>query len=206
MSASIFSLSEHRANVADPILSQVEGYWDGLRTGRTVPARSDINPRGLAEVLTHCFILERLSTRFARFRVYGRKVSDLAGTELREMPISALFSAESREALGQTIEQVLDEPSAARLMLETRNGALRKSTQCHMALLPLRDDLGDMTRILGCVSTKGEASGRYCQLDILAKTLKPLEQGMALTSPVALTARDEDAERGKVVTLPFRSE
>ncbi len=208
MSARIFSLSEHRANVADPTLVQVEAYWDALRTGRVMPARADINPRGLSAVLSNCFILERISTRFARFRVYGRSVSTLAGTELREMPISALFTAESREIVGETIEQVLDNPAAVRLMLEMKGTFLRRSVQSHMTLLPLRDDLGSATRILGCVVSSDEPGDRHRQLDVTAKTVKPLEAGVSLALPSALLRKsdDEDAERGTVVQLPLDAE
>lgn len=208
MSASVISLSEHRANVADPTLVQVEAYWDALRTGRVMPARADVNPRGLSAVLKHCFILERLSTRFARFRVYGRGVSDLVGTELREMPISALFTPESREIIGETIEQVLDTPSHARLMLQMRGTFLKQAVHSHMTLLPLRDDLGSATRILGCVTSSGEPGDNHRQLEVTAKTLKPLEAGVSLNLPLSLVPRDRDApmERGTVVQLPFDAE
>lgn len=210
MSATIFSLSEHRANVADPTLLQVEAYWDALRAGRLIPTRADVNPRGLSDVLSCCFILERISIRFARFRVYGRNVSELAGTELREMPISALFTPASREIIGETIEQVLDTPSSARLMLETRGSFLRSSVQCHMTLLPLRDDMGGATRILGCVSHRGELGDRHRQLEIVAKTVKPIEKNVSLARPTPVTRRIGDpnisADGGTVVHLPFDAE
>ena len=94
MNASVVSLVERRAAAADPVLNVVEAYWDGLRAGRIAPARAEVSPRGLSEVLSKCFILERIAPGFARFRVFGRHVGDLMGADLRNIPLSALVFAQ----------------------------------------------------------------------------------------------------------------
>ena len=44
--------------VNDNIIQEVLDYWEGLRDGRLVPKRSEIDPRALRKSLNHTFILE----------------------------------------------------------------------------------------------------------------------------------------------------
>ncbi|MEM1421046.1 MAG: PAS domain-containing protein, partial [Pseudomonadota bacterium] len=54
-----------------PGLSLVEAYWEGLRAGRLVPRRADVDPRGIDQALEYSFILERIAPGMARFRLAG---------------------------------------------------------------------------------------------------------------------------------------
>ncbi len=42
-------------------IRQAEAYWTALLTGNAVPMRSQIDPRGLENILEYTFILERIA-------------------------------------------------------------------------------------------------------------------------------------------------
>ncbi len=154
MSADIFSLPNRRLSLTQPVMQQVEGYWDGLRNGRAAPSRAEIDPRGLAGALPHCFILERIAPGLGRFRVCGQQVSGIFGRDMRGMPFGLLFTPEARETLEPLLERVFQGPTIVDCQVEVSRG----SHQGEMRLLPVRDDLGAVTRVLGCLSLD-DASG-----------------------------------------------
>lgn len=151
----VVSISPARARVLFPALGTVEAYWEGLRDGRAMPARAEVDPRGMAGVLEFAFVLERVAPGVARFRIAGMHLNDLMAMDVRGMPITAMFLPEARRELQQVIEQVMDTPAVVRLTLGSDKGFTRPSLDGQMMLLPLRDAHGHVTRILGALETRG---------------------------------------------------
>ena len=181
MSAEIVSIAERRAERAHPALVQVEAYWDGLRNGRQAPSRAEVDPRGLDGVLKHCFILERIAPGLARFRVAGRIINDVMGMEMKGMPLSSMFLPESRDVLEDTLKRVFDGPSIARLGVESPNGFRRRKMPGQMILLPLRSDLGAISRVLGCVVVEDVNGPKPRRLDIQGKIIRSIPEGRDIT-------------------------
>ncbi|MEL6643647.1 MAG: PAS domain-containing protein [Pseudomonadota bacterium] len=154
--ANIIQLSAARAGRDDPALRHVEQYWDGLREGRLMPSRAEIDPRGLSPALDRAFILERIAPGLARFRVAGRKLSEAMGLQVNGLPLSTCFHADARDRLADLLEGVFSEPNVVRLSLSAPTGIGRPPFGGQMILLPLRDDLGGMSRALGCLVTVGQ--------------------------------------------------
>ena len=126
-----------RLNMRFALNNEVEAYWDGLRDGRPMPARSEIDPRGIERALRHTFILERVAPAVARFRLAGQHLNALMGMDVRGMPISAMITAGGRPDLARHIATLFDGTAALRLDLHAR-GTLRKPTlDAEMLLLPL---------------------------------------------------------------------
>ncbi len=145
-----------RSNVSP--LRQAEAYWTALRRGDDIPSRSQVDPRGLENILSQTFILERVAPGIARFRLAGQKVNELAGMEVRGMPLTAFFTAESRKTVSAALEHMFDDPSILEFDLHTEATRLRGSRTAKMILLPLRSDLGDVSRALGVMVSEGGAS------------------------------------------------
>ncbi|MFY0311139.1 PAS domain-containing protein [Leisingera sp. D0M16] len=130
-------------------LRQAEAYWTALRRGDDVPSRSQIDPRGLENILSHTFILERIAPGIARFRLAGSMVNDMAGMEVRGMPITAFFTTDARKQLSSAMEHMFETPAIVELELQIEAPRLRTPREARMLLLPLRSDLGDISRVLG---------------------------------------------------------
>jgi len=142
-----------------PVLRQIEAYWDGLRAGRPVPLRSEIDPRGIDGALEYAFILERIAPGLARFRLAGMHLVDLMGMEVRGMPLTSFFVPESRRTVSDVLEQVFEGPETVEMTLSGERGIGKPPIEAKLLMLPLKSDLGDVSRVLGCLVSDG-AIGR----------------------------------------------
>lgn len=124
-------------------------YWNALREGRMAPYRSEVDPRAIAPLLESTFILEHYDGGAPRFRLAGTRLCDQFGLELRGMSALALWHGESRTQLRSLLANVVTKPVIGHVActVETRGGHL---FDAEFLYLPLRSDLGEMTRILGC--------------------------------------------------------
>ncbi len=152
----VIQLTRFRGTGVRPVISKIEAYWDSVRGRRLVPARADVDPKGLQGNLSNVFILERIASGLARFRISGSHLTDLMGLEVRGMPLSAVFTPDARENLSRALEAVFDEPAVVRLELSSPSGFGQKEMIGEMILLPLRSDLGEVSRVLGAVSMAGD--------------------------------------------------
>lgn len=136
-------------------LRQAEAYWTALLTGDSVPMRSQVDPRGLENILEYTFILERIAPDLARFRLAGSHLSKLAGMEVRGMPLTAFFEPSARTQVSDVLEQVFARPAVAELGMISVGKLGRTRLQARMILLPLKSDLGDVSRVLGVLVSDG---------------------------------------------------
>jgi len=134
---------------------EVEAYWEALRGTRPMPARAEIDPRGIAGALEFAFLLERIAPGAGRIRLAGTHLSDLMGMEVRGMPLTAVFQPSARQTVADALEQVLQRPSVMVLAIEGERGIGRGKLIGQMLLCPLKSDLGDPSRVLGCLQTEG---------------------------------------------------
>jgi hypothetical protein len=170
----------HRGQSLSP-LRQAEAYWLALCGPQSLPRRSQIDPRGLANILDHTFILERVAPRVARFRLAGQVLEDLAGMDVRGLPFTALFADAARVEAGSTLERVFATPTVAELRLATPQGSARPAGEGRLLLLPLTTDDGEVARALGVIVADA-ASGRLpCRFSITDRLLRPTPGAAAQT-------------------------
>ncbi len=151
----VVALASRRRPGRFGMLDEVHRYWDALRGERLLPLRSEVDPRGIEGALDSAFVVERIAPGIARFRLAGSHLVDLMGAEVRGMPLSVLFAGGSRPALAEAVEGVFSGPETLRLTLSGERGLARPTMAAQMILLPLRSDLGDVTRALGCLASEG---------------------------------------------------
>lgn len=172
--SNIVSLMPRRDGIVFPALSEVEAYWDGLRNGRPVPARSDIDPRGMQSALEYAFILERIAPGVARFRLAGMHLTDLMGMEVRGMPLTAMFVPKSRATISEAVEAVCDTPQITTITLKGERGIGRGALEAQLLLCPMKSDLGDVNRILGCLQSKGSIGRQPRRFESVEMVNRPL--------------------------------
>ncbi len=157
-------------NMKDKIIKDLFGYWDQLRGERLAPTRSEIDPRKIKGTLEHTFILEAVRNGAPRFRLAGIEVCDLLGMELRGMPIDALFEPVDRKMLADIVTDVFQAPHIAQLRLCGQLAGGR-SVLGHMILMPLRDENGDISRILGAATLDHELMRPPVRFTIQSKSI-----------------------------------
>lgn len=148
-SGEVVELFPHRMLSDDPNLSALESHWNNLRTERLIPYRSDIDPRSIANCLEYAFVLERASVGAARFRLAGMHLNDVTKMDVKGLPLSCLFTPDARNDLGRTLARVFDVPTKVHLSLNCDRGFARADVAAQMVLLPMQDDLGLTTCVLG---------------------------------------------------------
>ncbi len=158
-------------------VAAVRAYWEALRQGRQVPMRAEIDPRGIECALEYAFILERIAPQVARFRLAGMHLNDLMGMEVRGMPLSAFFAPAARPAVAETVERVFAGPEIAEMTLGAESGFGKPVLKATMLILPLRSDLGDISRALGCLVTQGPLGRAPRRFDHAAMRLTALDAG-----------------------------
>ena len=148
-----------------------------MRGSRLVPKRSEIDPRGIEHALEYTFVLERIAIGMARFRIAGSHLCNIMGMEVRGMPLSSFIKPSGRETLGSVLEDVFQRPSACELEMVAEVGRKKPAMEARMVLMPLRSDLGDVSRILGCFVAKGELGTQPRRFEIVTTKLRCLSAG-----------------------------
>lgn len=177
LSDNVVSMDGFRAGPSLSPIRQAEAYWTALRAEKSqggVPFRSDIDPRGLENILEYSFILERIAPGIARFRLAGNHLNEVAGMEVRGMPLTSFFSLQSRAEISATLEHIFDTPAVAELRLSREKRFGRAAFEARMLLLPLKSDFGDVSRVLGVLVADGTLGKGTIRFDIEGSELRAL--------------------------------
>lgn len=188
----------------EQILQRVERHWEKMRKMGPVPAQLSLSPEPLDNALSHCFVLERVGATIARFRVAGQALTHLMGMEARAMPLSALFSAEGREALGPLVNSCCEGPEIVEIPLIASRGLGRSSMRGRLLMLPLKDRDGDVTRLFGCIVSDTPPGRRVMRFDIdrqipiRCKRLTPLMETLTELRDRFAFPADEDRQPERI--------
>lgn len=188
----VVSLSQQ---TAEGVCQRLRAYWDDLRQDNAVPQRSQVEPQSIRPLLDYAFILERIAPGAARFRLAGRHLVDLMGMEVRGMPLCAMTNPSSRGRLADVLESVFKAPQIAELILTSPSDYARPALSGRLLLLPLRSDLGDITRVLGCLMAEGMMGRAPRRFDLDDVTLSPVITGAKIMSPSPAHHNYSDEER-----------
>ncbi|WP_157960536.1 PAS domain-containing protein [Primorskyibacter marinus] len=170
----VISIQPYQEKNQTSALRLVDAYWHGLRHDHPIPARSEVDPRGLQGALDVSFIVERIGKGLARLRVAGAHLSDLMGMEVAGMPLSALFVPESRESLASALEKAFADPAILRLELRAEAGIGRPALTGKLVLYPLRSHTGEVDRAMGVLVTEGKIGRLPCRMEIVGVRVETL--------------------------------
>lgn len=150
----------------DPLLQSLEQYWETLRDATRLPARTDLSPNMIDHALPNAFILQRVAPGIGRFRVAGQRLHDLLKMDARGMPLSVFFTADAREQAQQLLESAFMSPAIVSIPLVSSGSLLRPEINGTMLLLPMRDNAGKTTRMLGALVCDDYAGSRARRFSI----------------------------------------
>jgi len=167
-------------------LQQLRGYWEALRSGSTLPARADIDPRGIAGALETAFLLDRIAPGMAKVRLAGMGLHDVMGMEPAGMPLSVLFDPAARDRLSTALEQVFAGPSAVELWVEAERGIGKPALAGRMLILPLRDAAGEVGMAIGALVTAGAIGRQPRRFAIATLMAEHLPQRAIMPIPVPM--------------------
>lgn len=178
----VVTMSDQHPHSSYAALSLVEGYWEALRAGREMPKRAEVDPRGIESALEYAFILERVAPGVARMRIAGSHLHDIMGMEARGMPLTAFFEQDARIKVAGLLEEVFQTPAKAEVIMKSGSSFGQPALEARMVLLPLKSDLGDVSRILGCMVCPGPLGTVPRRFDLHDVSLRSL--GIAPAVPI----------------------
>jgi hypothetical protein len=151
-------------------------YWDEKRGERIAPARSDIDPCAIRQILGDTFILVCDRDNDHPFRLAGTGVCAIFGRELRGEPFVTVFAPADRADVGELVGIVANEARGVIAGALARAGDER-SAELELLLLPLLHH--DQTRLLGALAPIKAPFwlGRHPAASLLLGTRRHLEPG-----------------------------
>lgn len=192
----VVAMTEFRSEIGYNAISQVEAYWEALRGLRMMPKRSEIDPRGIENALEHAFVLERIAPGMARLRIAGSHLGDLMGMEVRGMPLTAFITPGGRRQMSDALEEVFQRPAICEIRMSAETARDKPAMDARMLLLPLKSDLGDVSRVLGCFVAHGEVGRSPRRFDIIGTQIKPI------TAPLAPETETESQPKAPAAKTP----
>ena len=157
----------------NPIFTNLYEHWRALRHSNDVPKRSDIDPRVFPDALENTFIFERIAKGDFRARLAGMSLCDMMGMEVRGLSAASFMQSAERVRMENTLEQILSRPAVGELALAGVDIA-GNTVDVNMILLPLRNDLGEVNRMIGCISYPQKPFNAPLRFSIKAQKLTPL--------------------------------
>lgn len=201
----VVTMSDHRPHNGYVPLSLIEAYWDALRAGREMPKRAEIDPRGIESALEYAFILERVAPGVARMRIAGSHLHDIMGMEARGMPLTAFFEQDARTRMAGLLEEVFQTPATAEVQMHSRGSLGQPALNARMLLLPLKSDLGDVSRILGCLVAIGELGSVPRRFEVCDTTIRRVGPASEAALAPKLPVTDGFEEVPTPFTMPERN-
>jgi hypothetical protein len=137
---------------ADPVLRAALDHWEGLRRGRAMPRRIDIDPAALKLVLPHLQITEVVADgdRF-RYRLVGGAIVEAFGADFTGKYVDELVTGERDSFVHACYRAVC----ASRRPAFVRSKYITTKTidlTANRVLLPLSEDGSEVSQILGALT------------------------------------------------------
>jgi hypothetical protein len=123
-------------------------YWNATRAGRPAPLRKEIQPGDIKRILPHVFILEREDALTYRFRLAGTGLCGVYGMEFRNHNLLSMWQEDCHASLGHALADVTANANISIVEYTAATNDHREAT-FEMILLPLAQDNGAITRVLG---------------------------------------------------------
>ncbi|MDB5453623.1 MAG: hypothetical protein JWO33_2201 [Caulobacteraceae bacterium] len=122
-------------------------YWRDLRGEAFAPARADIDPGLIREVLTQVFMLGRGAPGEYQFRLAGQVLCDAHKLSLRGHAFLSLWAEDDRLQLKLAMESMMrgGEP----LVINAAADAGPYASSIELLLAPLRSANGEIDRVFG---------------------------------------------------------
>ena len=163
----------HALPAGDSAIDLVARHWASLPRTGLAPERAALDANALAAALPFVFIAELVTPRVARLRLTGHKVEEMMDMDVRGMPLTALFTAAARPMVMQALEQVA-QGARAILPVAGEGGFGQPSLTGQLALFPLADGAGHLTRLMGVLELDGVIGRTPRRLSVTKATLTTL--------------------------------
>jgi hypothetical protein len=126
-------------------------YWNEMRGDRLAPKRFEIEPSQIAAILPDTFILERIDSETARFRLAGTRICEAFAAEFRGVNVFELFAVADRVTLQRQFAVIARQGAVGVFEIEgeTETG---KIARFEIVVAPLMHTREVVDRYLGSIT------------------------------------------------------
>lgn len=138
--------------IQSPDLQALYAYWDGKRAGRFAPARADVDPADIPNLLPIMAITEvRHEPRNYVFRLYGTRLRAMTGRDLTGHWIDEIAHADALKDARREFDEVVD---SGRPICSFWKGPWigREHWTVERLLLPLSEDGHTVHRVISALT------------------------------------------------------
>ena len=142
--------------IGHPSLRRLYEYWDEKRSDRIAPARADIDPVDIPDILPNMFIYRvEHDPRDYLMLLFGTALVDAFGRDLTHRRFDEIFSGSDYAAMRAEYDAAVDE---CRPICVSHDGNWidRDHVEYTRLLLPLSEDGKTVDRLMGASYFKGE--------------------------------------------------
>lgn len=129
---------------------ELYAYWQGLRGRRPAPARAEIEPGAIRQILSEAFILAPDGTDYS-FRLAGTRVCALFARELKGQSFIGLWDESSRRTMRDLLAVLTDE-WVGTIAGVTAHSASGEHLDLELLLLPLSSGRPFLARAIGVLA------------------------------------------------------
>lgn len=142
-------VAEPHVGTLEPKLQRLLEYWEAKRLGREMPARSDIDPSDIPDLLPNIYLIDvSYDPNVFRFRLAGTEIVRLFCEEVSGKTIDQLATVALRSLLRSQYEEVID--ARAPIADEDAFVHRRKSYSYNWLLMPLSAGGRVVDMLMGC--------------------------------------------------------
>lgn len=162
-------------------------YWNALRGDRLAPARLEVDPGRLVNILSETFILERDRAGTFVFRLAGTRICEQFGYELRGRDFTQMAGPGHTHILDQDLVAITNHGAVGVFELEA--SALDGRTVVFEAIvMPLQHTQAVISRYLGSISVMGTPPPAWLgSVPLTPQTLRRNELFWPAGGPPAVT-------------------
>ena len=133
----------------DSRIQALFAYWDGLRQGRAMPARADIEPAAIPRLLPHVFMYGVGSDGGYTIRLVGEEVVNFVGRNATGNPAGAVMQPRSAEVIVKILDAVTSERAPKFRAGKAHWLAAKSHRDYEACFLPLSPD-GENVNVVLC--------------------------------------------------------
>jgi hypothetical protein len=135
-----------REFLTDARLERFYDYWQSLRGSRAMPARRDLDPAAIKDLLPHVVIVERIADRF-RYRLVGTEVVNRIGAENTGRYFDELPALGAYRAFMTRVYRTVCEDRRA-VLSETDYDGAGKAAAIRRLSVPFAEDGAEVSHIV----------------------------------------------------------
>ena len=105
------------------------------------------------------------------------------------MPLTSFITPPGRRQISDTLEEVFQRPAVCEIRLSAERAAGKPQMDARMLMLPLKSDLGDVSRILGCLVARGDIGRSPRRFDVIGTKMRPIVTPAAMPQPDLVEAQ-----------------